>query len=304
MIETAKKKLQRMFPSKTDSPSSPLSSSEYWTEVNVTNHHQFSSVEDSLDFFHWRNSQYSGYIDMMPVSGQDGKVVLDYGCGPGHDTVGLGVYSAPKRLIAMDVSPTSLAETKSRVELHQLDVDIMQIDENDSRLPLEDSSVDHIHSSGVIHHTPNPQAILAEFRRILRDDGEIRIMVYNYDSIYLHLYTAYIVQLWENRYRDLSVRDAFRHLTDGDDCPISNVYRPDEFLGLANEAGLQGELLGCAVSNCEMLWMSKRFEAIGDRDLAREHRDFLTDLTFDNRLRPMYGGRHAGVDGCYRFWKS
>src|SRR5713226_1608855 len=55
----------------------------YWTGHNITNHQRFPSAQASLEYLDWRNDQYPGYIDLMPVSGQDGQVVLDYGCGPG-----------------------------------------------------------------------------------------------------------------------------------------------------------------------------------------------------------------------------
>ena len=83
-----------------------MSSTSYWTRHNVTLHHDFGNAEDSLRYFHWRNAQYFGYLERMPVSGYDGKVVLDYGCGPGHDLVGFGSFSKPSRLIGIDVSAT------------------------------------------------------------------------------------------------------------------------------------------------------------------------------------------------------
>jgi SAM-dependent methyltransferase len=73
----------------------------------VTLHHQFKSAEESLAFFHWRNDQYFGYIERMPVAGFDGKAVLDFGCGPGHDVIGFAIYSSPARLVAADISPAS-----------------------------------------------------------------------------------------------------------------------------------------------------------------------------------------------------
>ena len=102
---------------------------EYWSGFNVTLHHRFTSPAESLDYFHWRNQQYPGYIELMPVSGQGGKVVLDYGCGPGHDVIGFGVCSVPKRLLAADISPTSLAEAEHRSRLHGLNVEFIRIDE-------------------------------------------------------------------------------------------------------------------------------------------------------------------------------
>ena len=69
---------------------------EYWTRHNVTVHHPFTSVEDSLNQLEFRNQQYPGYIDLLPVSGKDGMAVLDYGCGPGHDLVGFRALLAPE----------------------------------------------------------------------------------------------------------------------------------------------------------------------------------------------------------------
>jgi hypothetical protein len=55
-------------------------STSYWTEHNVTPHHAFSSQQESLDYFHWRNDQYFNYVELMPVSGFDGQGMPMY-CG-------------------------------------------------------------------------------------------------------------------------------------------------------------------------------------------------------------------------------
>lgn len=278
--------------------------SEYWTEVNVTAHHQFRSADESLAYFHWRNAQYFPYINYLPVSGQDGKVVLDYGCGPGHDVIGFAGYSKPSRLIAMDVSPTSLAEARGRLALHGARADFMLINEQDARLPLDDESVDYIHSSGVLHHVPDPVAVLRELRRVLKRGGEMRVMVYNYDSVFLHLYVAYLTQIEAGLYADDPVREAFRHLTDGEHCPISNVYKPSEYIALVKEAGFTGDLIGCAISMYEASLLPRRFDAIQDRRLPAEHRDFLLNMRFDQTGMPMHGSAYAGVDACYRFRRT
>jgi hypothetical protein len=90
------------FPSATTSSLVDEITTEYWTSYNVTLHHQFESTEESLAYFHWRNDQYFKYIELMPVSGFDNQVVLDFGCGPGHDLVGFSIYSKPKQLIGID----------------------------------------------------------------------------------------------------------------------------------------------------------------------------------------------------------
>ena len=56
--------------------------------------------------------------------------------------------------------------------------------------------------------------------------------MYNYDSVWVHLYVAYVKKVKEGLYQDLDVRGAFAKTTDGPHCPISRVYKPEEFCGL------------------------------------------------------------------------
>lgn len=295
LISTIKRRLARMV----KAADGPATSTDYWTRYNVTGHRAFLSAAESLDYFHWRNDQYPGYIDLMPVAGQDGKVVLDYGCGPGHDVVGFGVYSRPRRLLAADVSATSLAEAEHRARLHGLDVEFFRIEERDNSIPLESGSVEYIHSSGVIHHAPDPEKVLRELKRVLAPGGRMRVMVYNYESLWLHLYVAYILRIRHGVHAGMHLREAFARTTDGEDCPISTVYRPQEFRSLAGRAGLACRFLGAALSISEIKWFPERLDAISDRRLPAEHREFLSGLEIDGRGYPVRQGTHAGVDGCY-----
>jgi len=271
----------------------------YWADRNVTHHMSFKTPEQSLDYFDWRNDQYLGYIELMPVVGQDAKVVLDYGCGPGNDLVGFGQYSTPARLIGADVSLTSLAEAQARLAVHGIRAEFLPINEDGNRVALDDASVDYIHSSGVLHHTRDPQAVLREFRRVLRPDGSCRIMVYNYPSIQLHLYVAYVRQILEQLDPGKDIRSAFTSSTDGEHCPISRVYKPAEFIALAESSGFRCQFLGAAIAVHEMKMLEHRYRAIENPRLAPEHRKFLLGLTFDARGVPWSDGHVAGVDGCY-----
>ena len=121
----------------------------------------------------------------------DDKVVLDYGCGPGNDLVGFSIHSKPKRLIGVDVSTSSLAEARKRVALHNApNVEFVHLDNPMGPLPFPDASIDIVHCAGVLMVLPDVQATLREFRRIVKPDGYSQIMVYNYDSIWMHLYCS------------------------------------------------------------------------------------------------------------------
>jgi ubiquinone/menaquinone biosynthesis C-methylase UbiE len=275
------------------------SSEAYWTRHNVTMHHAFKTPEESLNFIEWRNLQYAYYIELMPVAGFDGKVVLDFGCGPGHDLIGFALESRPARLIGMDVSVSSMAEAELRLRLHGVRAELIQIAESDKCIPLPDASVDVIHSSGVLHHIQDPQRIMQEFRRVLRHSGHVQVMVYNYNSLWMHLYVAYQRMLVEGLSSGKTLREAFTASTDGADCPISECYTAEEFLLMARRAGFSGKLRGMAISAWEMKLFPLRWDAFLDKRLPSESRRFLYELTLDQRGIPRYRGHVAGVDACF-----
>jgi ubiquinone/menaquinone biosynthesis C-methylase UbiE len=273
-----------------------LSSTQYWTQHNVTEHRAFSTAQESIDYFNWRNAQYPGYIDLMPVHEATGKVVLD-----GNDLVGFTAHSQPARLIGADVSPSSLTQARARLALHgPRSVDFVQLDPADTVLPFESGSIDLIHSSGVLHHLEAMDGTLREFRRILRNGGYAQIMVYNYNSIWMHLYAAYIYRKMVPWKAKQSKLDLFKVTTDGEYCPIVNCFKPETFCEIAERAGFAAEFRGSAISLNEMSWLPRRFEAIKDLSLDPESRDFLAALTFDDRLTPLHRGDVAGIDGCFR----
>lgn len=232
----------------------------------------------------------------MPVSGADGKIVLDYGCGPGNDLIGFALFSKPLRLIGADVSELALHLAAKRIGLHGIDTELIKVMEAPADMPLDDRSVDLIHCSGVLMHTPDPLAILQEFRRIIRPDGYAQVMVYHYHSIWMHLYVAYQKMILEDRYMNMSKLEAFARSTDGEDCPISTAYSINRFSELASKAGFHCDVGGISISTTEMKVLNKRWEAIEDKRLDAESREFLYHLTFDEKGLPLYDGRVAGIN--------
>lgn len=280
-----------------------LSPQEYWTKHTVARPEKFENAQQSLDWFYWRSLQYIGLLDLMPVHNVTGKVILDYGCGPGNDLVGFSNLSKPKRLIGMDVSSTAIEVSCGRLKLHNADVELIKIDETDNIIPLEDNSIDVINCAGVLQAVLNLDLVLKEFNRVLKSDGYCQIMMYNYDSIYMHLFVAYLKMIKEGLYKDLTKKEAFAKLTDGPDCPISRCYKPHEFIAEVSKFGFDCEYLGAAIYAWEMNWLKYRFDALLDKELDLESRQFLHDLEIDNRGFPVYKKHVAGIDACFKFTK-
>jgi ubiquinone/menaquinone biosynthesis C-methylase UbiE len=281
-------------------------SESYWTAHLVTNDKKFKNAQDSLDYFLWRNKQYPGYIDLMPVNCANDLIVLDYGCGPGNDLVGFSEFSKAKKLIGADVSSTALMVAKKRLGLHKLNeyIELIKLDENSNLIPLSANSVDLVHSSGVLHHVKVLNIVLSEIHRILKPGGTFQVMVYNYNSIWVHLYVAYVIQIKKKKYSNLSILDAFRRSTDGPNCPISRCYSPQDFLDIVCAHGFTGSYKGSSISLTELSLLPMLKEAILNQDLAIEHRDFLSAITFDKNEYPVYNKNLAGIGACFKFTKK
>jgi ubiquinone/menaquinone biosynthesis C-methylase UbiE len=235
----------------------------------------------------------------MPVSGLDGLDVLDYGCGPGHDLIGIATYSRPASLIGLDVSDRALEIAQSRIALLKSGDQVIVRRTGENEIPLPDSSVDYVHSSGVLHHVPDLKLTLGEISRILRPGGRVRIMVYNEDSLWWHLYVPYVLQI-RRKILDpsMSLPEAFRMSTDGFDCPISVTYTKETFAEIADSVGFQTKFVGTSISVTEVdTWRRYAQEAKKDKRLAPEHRDFLSNIWKDSNGRlSIPPGRVPGIN--------
>jgi ubiquinone/menaquinone biosynthesis C-methylase UbiE len=277
-------------------------SAAYWT-INMVASGDFENAEHSLNYFLWRNQQYPGYIELMPVTNADNLVVLDYGCGPGNDLVGFSLFSNCARVIGADVSLTALKASKKRLALHSKTAELIQINEDNNKINLPDNSVDLVHSSGVLHHVKSLSLAIKEIHRILKPGGKMQVMVYNYESLWLHLYVAFLCQIEKEQYKQYDLMEAFKRLTDGPDCPISHCYRPNEFLKIVNDLGFYGHYKGSAISLFELQILPERFKAISSMKLKYEHRQFLSSIIFNANGYPTVNNKVAGVDACFEFTK-
>ena len=276
---------------------------QYWTRHTVRAQ-RFRSRRASARNLRWRFAEYPLFREFSGLWGDhDGEVILDYGCGPGNDLTGFAINTGARRLIGFDVSQTALNLAAKRLELHGATdrVELVRGADDDPAIPLDDASIDHVNCQGVLHHTSYPDTILLELARVLRPGGTATIMVYNRDSVWLHLYTAYERMVLEGAFPGLGIEEAFARNTDGPECPIARCYSADDFLGMCRRAGFEGEAVGGYLSRRELTSLKTSWaRAIADNRLAPEHGAFLRELTFDFNGFPQYRGRHAGIGGTYR----
>jgi len=102
--------------------------------------------------------------------------VLVAGCGTWQSAKFAMTHPAA-RVVAIDISPTSLQHTQALKQKHNLtNLEVKQLPiENVAEL---DHQFDMIVSTGVLHHLADPDAGLRALRSVLRPDGAMYLMVY------------------------------------------------------------------------------------------------------------------------------
>ena len=104
--------------------------------------------------------------------------VLIAGCGTGRQVIEIASQIAGARLLAVDLSISSLAfgMRKARetgiTDIRFAQADILRLDALDRRF-------DYIDASGVLHHLGDPGAGLTVLCRLMKDDGIIRLGLYS-----------------------------------------------------------------------------------------------------------------------------
>jgi ubiquinone/menaquinone biosynthesis C-methylase UbiE len=96
------------------------------------------------------------------------------------------------RCVGLDLSSRHLQLTRQRFRTAAIPVSLVQADAE--ALPLAPASVDVVYAFGVVHHTPDMAAALAEIRRVLRSDGQLWLTVYHRYSLVM-LYRLVVLGL-------------------------------------------------------------------------------------------------------------
>jgi SAM-dependent methyltransferase len=287
--------------------SAKTSVDNYWNRHTV-NSNPFVSAKESERYLKKRSDAYPLFAQLMDLYGDHtGQVVLDYGCGPGDDVVGFLLWSNARKVVGIDVSEKALELARHRVALHHIDakrVELIKITDSTGKIPLPDETIDWLQCGGVLHHTTHPQEIVKEFYRVMRPGAEGRLMLYNRDSIWYHIWIAYAQLIVNNAYPGHTVDQAFTKSTDGPDCPVSDAWAPKRVLDLASAAGLQATFRGGYFNAVEMDWLKKYADgARTDKGLDPEHRQFASELQVDERGYPTWRAKYAGIGGVYTIKK-
>lgn len=141
---------------------------------------RFFELADSV-FYRWNEPLHgpgAPFARIFDYGRYRGRKVLEVGCGMGCMSMNWAKQGA--LMTSVDLNPVSIAQTKRRFEVFGLEGDIREADAE--RLPFADDEFDFVFSWGVVHHTPNIRAAIAEMYRVLKPGGRAGLMLYHRHS--------------------------------------------------------------------------------------------------------------------------
>jgi len=281
---------------------------EYWSGHTVRTKH-FKSEQESEKYSEWRLKEYPCYEKLMSLNAHhDDEVVMDYGCGPGNDLVHF-IKTGAKKIIGVDISEKALKFAKHRTSLYTdnvIPIEFIKTTDDTKIVSLENDSLDHIICSGVLHHVSHPLLILKEFFRLLKSDSNARVMVYNRNSIWFHVYVAHDLG---GGFPTPDVDEVFRKSTDGVNCPISKAYNPNEFIRLCCDAGFETKFVGGYFSQKDIAIFNKlknekyRSSVLNKPDFGEKHKEFIRAVEVNSKGYPTYNEKYCGIGGVYALHK-
>jgi 2-polyprenyl-3-methyl-5-hydroxy-6-metoxy-1,4-benzoquinol methylase len=222
---------------------------EFW-EQNPLWTGESAHEAGSVAFFENHRAVYlsdclGGVFDLrlMPPPRRGGQEmrVLDLGCG-----IGFWVSEFAMRgvgyLHAADLTQRALELTQQRLDVLGLKADLSR--QNAESMTFADGEFDHVNCQGVVHHTPDTAAAIAEIARVLKPGGTASISVYYRNSIlrlWPYMRWAGCLLAWlggglkgrgrEGIFLEKDVDNIVR-LYDGTENPLGKSYTKREFESL------------------------------------------------------------------------
>lgn len=174
----------------------PRGSREYFDQVEEKKFRVEPHILEFSDFQHWR-----------------GRRVLEVGCGIGTAAINFARCGAD--YTGVELSEASFDLARQRFDVYGLTGRFYVADAEKLTQVVPQETYDLIYSWGVIHHSPDPTAIVQEMKQYMGPHSELRIMVYAYDS-------------WKRAMIDAGLDQPEAQ----SGCPIARTYRREDIPSL------------------------------------------------------------------------
>ena len=142
--------------------------------------HEFGTREFFDEVERHRYQDYAPWMpEVMGFKEFAGARLLEVGCGMGTDL--LQFARAGASVTGVDLTPRSIQISQQHFAVYGASGDFAISDAE--HLPFANESFDVVYSNGVLHHTPDTAGAVREVHRVLRPNGQARVMLYHRGSL-------------------------------------------------------------------------------------------------------------------------
>lgn len=127
----------------------------------------------------WRTVQNSAAY-LLPEL-QEGRSILDVGCGPGTITLDMATRVGSGEVIGIDVGAEVIAKATAAIPPKLANVSFRRASVYE--LEFDDDQFDIVHAHQVLQHLADPVAALREMRRVCRPGGVVAVRDADYGSM-------------------------------------------------------------------------------------------------------------------------
>ena len=227
-----------------------------------------------------------------------GSKVLEAGCGVGAQTITLARNSPKAHITSIDISETSVAEAKKRVESEGFSNVCFQ--QGDIfNLFFEPKSFDHIFVCFVLEHLSKPERALSALKDLIRPGGTITVIEGDHGSTYFYPDSV-------NAHRAIQCQVDLQKQAGGN----ANIGR--ELFPLLNSVGFDSvrvspRMVYVDASRPELVegFTKKTFTAMieGIREAAIDS-NMIEPEEVDGGIRDLYRTTESDGVFCYTFFKA
>ncbi len=264
----------------------------YWNNYTIAdndNNKYITNKEISLNHINTINRLYPLYIDIFGLlDNHENEIILDYGCGPGNDLLIYKLNSSCKKIIGVDISTKVINMAVKRLKMHNISVTenvndnssitLLLVSDKDTKLNISDNKIDYIQSSGVIHHTSNPDNILKELYRVLKPGGILKIMMYHRNSLYVRL--VLVLELLRKKI-NMDVYDYFEKTGRADSgAPIAFLSDNEDFTLRGLNTGFNAKFVNAAFCIADLRSVLDIPSVLYNTNFPEKHKIFLRKISY------------------------
>jgi len=155
-----------------------INEKKFWTDIYLNNDNEMYNKVDDEALIGFTEEVLTRH--KLNIYNFSEKIIADIGCGPFGIIKGLTLIDKKKDINIKKIFGIDplMKFYKESIKILKEDDHLKLIEAPGEKIPLEDNKIHYVFSTNVLDHCENPNQVISEAQRILRQDGEFYCSVH------------------------------------------------------------------------------------------------------------------------------